>query len=187
MTNQNDHKTRVLFKQTLILTRQYLLTTPYFESHISIPSFTMVSARRWFLLLVIQTLKCSLFIKKSFLQSFHDVLLSVIKFSTKTFYNALARGPFWNDCEIFIVLCGILVRKISSILLDIIPWFKLKNSLSSTTTIFFTVSRMCQSHQIVFFTMNIFVFITCPLVASQQAWKQLFLQFYWSNSLINGC
>lgn len=92
MTNQNDHKTRVLFKQTLILTRQYLLTTPYFESHISIPSFTMVSARRWFLLLVIQTLKCSLFIKKSFLQSFHDVLLSVIKFSTKTFYNALARG-----------------------------------------------------------------------------------------------
>lgn len=94
MTNQNDHKTRVLFKQTLILTRQYLLTTPYFESHISIPSFTMVSARRWFLLLVIQTLKCSLFIKKSFLQSFHDVLLSVIKFSTKTFYNALARGPF---------------------------------------------------------------------------------------------
>lgn len=94
MTNQNDHKTRVLFKQTLILTRQYLLITPYFKSHISIPSFTMVSARRWFLLLVIQTLKCSLFIKKSFLQSFHDVLLSVIKFSTKTFYNALARGPF---------------------------------------------------------------------------------------------
>lgn len=91
MTNQNDHKTRVLFKQTLILTRQYLLTTPYFESHISIPSFTMVSTRHD---LVIQTLKCSLFIKKSFLQSFHDVLLSVIKFSTKTFYNALVRGPF---------------------------------------------------------------------------------------------